>query len=94
MKEFIKENLFVVIATSILLLLGVIVVLDSRNSEIKPMGATVIEHNVTADKYGNRTYTTIIKTDDGFIEEKTGLNIYTVPVGHRVVVEVKRYKKK
>lgn len=47
---------------------------------------TVIEHNVTADKLGNRTYSTIIKCEDGYIREKTGLNYYISPIGSTVNV--------
>lgn len=44
----------------------------------------VIEHNVTADRYGDRTYSTIIKTDDGYIVEKVGLAYYAKPIGSRI----------
>lgn len=47
---------------------------------------TVIEHNVTADKMGNRTYSTIIKCEDGYIREKTGLNYYLSPVNSTVTI--------
>jgi len=47
---------------------------------------TVIEHNVTADRMGNRTYSTIIKCEDGYIIEKTGLNYYISPIGSTVNV--------
>lgn len=48
------------------------------------------DHNVTADRAGNRTYTTIIICDDGYIREKTGLGYYVVPVGQVVEVKLKR----
>jgi hypothetical protein len=53
-----------------------------------------LEHNVTVNRYGDRTYTTLIRTDDGFIIEKEGLNYYTVPTGSRVTIEVRRPKKR
>ena len=61
--------------------------------ETRNVGGIVVEHNVTADKTGHRTYSTIVKTDDGFIEEETGLKTYVVPVGERVTIEVTRTKK-
>lgn len=61
--------------------------------ETRNIGGVVLEHNVTADKHGARTYSTIVKTDDGFIEEETGLKTYIVPVGERVTIEVTRTKK-
>ena len=96
MKNFIKENwisLLVIISVIIILVL-VSNFLRSRILEPKMVGAVVLEHNVTADKYGNRTYSTIVKTDDGYIEEVTGLESYTYPVGNRIKVEVWRRKNK
>jgi hypothetical protein len=61
--------------------------------ESKIVNGVVLEHGVTSDKYGDRTYITIIKTDDGFIEEKTGLNWYVTPINQNVKVEVYRWKK-
>jgi hypothetical protein len=77
----------------IVVLLGVVVFILST-VERRNVGGVVIEHNVTADKTGHRTYSTIVKTDDGFIEEQTGLNVYVVPVGERVTIEVTRTKRK
>ena len=56
------------------------------------VGGTVLEHNVTADKNGSRTYSTIVRSDDGFIEDVVGLDIYIVPVGGRVTYEKRRHK--
>jgi hypothetical protein len=91
MKEFLKEN------WGILLIVGLFttfILLISLTTEIKEVGGVVLEHNVTADKTGHRTYSTIVKTDDGFIEEETGLKTYVVPVGERVTIEVTRTKNK
>jgi hypothetical protein len=56
------------------------------------VSGTVIEHNVTADKGGRRIYSTIVRSDDGLIEEVVGLKTYIVPVGSRVRYEKTRYK--
>jgi hypothetical protein len=94
MKEFLKENIvFATVIFTILLFLGIGISYDLITYENRSMGAVVLEHNVTADRYGDRTYTTIIKTDDGIIIEKTGLNYYTIPTGSRVTIEVRRPKK-
>ncbi len=77
----------------IVLLLAVVVFIIST-IERRNVGGVVLEHNVTADKTGYRTYSTIVKTDDGFIEEETGLKTYVVPVGERVTIEVTRTKRK
>ena len=44
----------------------------------------VKEHVVTSDKLGVPTYTTIIITEDGYIESKKGLRYYVKSVGERV----------
>lgn len=95
MKQFIKDNtiLFTVICI-FLLFLGIGISYDLITYENRPMGAVVLEHNLTADRMGDRTYTTLIRTDDGFIIEKEGINYYIIPTGSRVTIEVRRPKKK
>lgn len=56
----------------------------------KTVQATILSHAVVSDEIGNRTYITIISTDDGYIEEKTGLSYYAIPVGNKVKIEVWR----
>lgn len=70
----------------------VIVVLAVATTEEVTIGGTVIEHNVTSDRHGERTYSTIVRSDDGFIEEVTGLNAYIVPVGGRLTYKKVRHK--
>ena len=91
MKEFIKENWWWLIFA--FGFLGVFI-LALSTQERREVGGVVYEHNVTADKYGSRTYSTIVKTDDGFIEEEIGLDLYAIPVGSRVTIEVIRAKHK
>lgn len=54
------------------------------------VNAVVVEHNVTADKIGDRTYSTVVKTEDGYVEELVGLKYYTVPVGKKITITVWR----
>jgi len=63
---------------------------EATHFEEREVGAVVMEHYVTADRHGARTYSTIIKTDDGFIEEVTGLGVFTAKQGGRVRVKLKR----
>ena len=91
MKEFIKENWWWLIFAT--LALGFLILVISTQ-ERKQMGGEVISHNVTASSTGHRTYSTIVKTDDGYVEEKTGLDLYAAPVGSRVYIEVVRLKHK
>lgn len=53
----------------------------------------VVSHVVTADKHGYRTFSTIIKTEDGYVEEKTGLEYYAEPIGKHLTITVLRVKK-
>jgi hypothetical protein len=53
----------------------------------------VLEHGIVSDRNGDRTYVTIIQTEDGFIEEKEGLKLYVVPINKHIKVEVYRWKK-
>ena len=90
MKDFIRNYWgWLLLIVVLLVFIGFI----TATVETRNVGGVVVEHNVTADKTGHRTYSTIVKTDDGFIEEETGLNSYVVPVGERVTIEVTRTKK-
>lgn len=78
----------------ILMAVGFIVVigLAIATTENVTVRGTVLEHNVTADKHGERTYSTIVRSDDGLIEEVVGLKTYIIPVGGKVSYEKTRYK--
>ena len=91
MKDFIRNYWgWLLLIVVLLAFIGFITATVERRN----VGGVVVEHNVTADKTGHRTYSTIVKTDDGFIEEETGLKTYVVPVGERVTIEVTRTKNK
>ncbi len=57
--------------------------------EIK-VKATVLSHVVTSNKMGDATYRTIVRTDDGYIKELTGLYYYSIPEGETITVKVYR----
>ncbi len=90
MKEFLNESWGWVLLT--LGAIGVIIVI-SLTTETREVGGVVYEHVVTANGHGHNRYITIVKTDDGFIEEERGLKLYTTPIGSRVTIEVTRSKK-
>ena len=58
----------------------------SRIEKVKVYG-TVVSHHITNDKYGEPTYYTIIKTDDGRIMTKTGLNYYIIKEDGRILID-------
>jgi len=76
------------------LLLGALLLLSMTSclQEVQ-MKATIIDHVVTADRAGDRTYSTIIKTEDGMVEEKIGLGFYVIPKGTKIVTTVYRVDK-
>ena len=57
------------------------------------MKVVVIEHNVTADRNGSRTYSTIVRAEDGNVDELIGLKWYAKPIGSSFVTNVYRDKK-
>lgn len=93
MINFIRERIGEIILVS--LIAGVIIsfAVTAYYKENKIVGGVVIGHELVSNKYGDRTYITIIKTDDGYIEEKTGLNSYAIPENKRVTIKVCRWKK-
>jgi hypothetical protein len=90
MKYFIRNYWGWLLLT--LVFLGLVIFIEST-VERREVGGVVYEHVVTANGHGHNRYVTIIKTDDGFIEEERGLKLYTTPVGSRVTIEVTRTKK-
>ena len=87
-----KQKITVALVVTFLVTVTCLLIYAYRHTIVKKVGATVIEHNVTADKYGNRAYTTLLKTDDGYVEEEKDLSTYVVPVGTRIIITVTRQK--
>jgi hypothetical protein len=52
--------------------------------------STIVSHEVVSNKEGSRTYITIVKTDDGYVQEMLGLSYYAIPVGTKVKLKVWR----
>ena len=93
MINFIRERIGEIILVS--LIAGVIIsfAVTVYYEENKIVGGVVIGHELVSNKYGDRTYITIIQTEDGFIEEKEGLKLYVTPINKHIKVEVYRWKK-
>lgn len=92
MITFIKNNFGELLISCLVIIVIATFAVNLYYRESKIVNGVVLEHGVTSDKYGDRTYITIIKTDDGFIEEKTGLNWYVTPINQNVKIEVYRWK--
>jgi len=54
---------------------------------------TVISHHTTSDKYGDISYYTIARFDDGHIRSINGLHYYVVEVGGTVYYSVTELNK-
>jgi hypothetical protein len=73
-----------------ILLLLIISLFNLGCKKEKEVKATILSHVVTSDRLGDPTYRTIVKTDDGYIQELTGLNYYSIPAGNSVTITVYR----
>lgn len=75
-----------------ILFIGIFFYIGTRisNVESKLVKATILEHSVIGDRHGNRTYITIVKTDDGYVQELTGLVHYSKPIGSTFTLKVWR----
>jgi len=76
----------------IIFLITLVLILSGCMKGIK-VRATVLEHVITSNRMGDRTFTTIIKTSDGYVQELTGLQYYGIPVGKTFTIEVFRPEK-
>jgi hypothetical protein len=93
MITFIRNNFGELLISCLVILVITLFATSLYFRESKIVNGVVLEHDITSDRHGDRTYITIVKTDDGFIEEKTGLNWYSIPVNQNVKFEVYRWKK-
>lgn len=57
-------------------------------TETVSVKGTIMSHDLVADKRGNRTYCTLIKTDDGWVRESNMMHDYILPIGTRVTIKV------
>lgn len=90
MKRYIFYHLSEIIILFVIILTISLSVFLASKVEHKKVRGVVVSHNVTADRYGNRTYSTLVKTEDGYIQEVTDLNAYAIPAGRTVIIEVAR----
>ena len=63
------------------------------NTELVWMNATILEHNVTSTKYGNAVYNTLIRYENGTIDNIESQDLYVVPVGSIIQREIRVNKK-
>ena len=64
---------------------------ENYNNNLKLVGATVVSHpNIVMDRGHRIRYITLIKTDDGYIEEIKGIGYYSLPIGSRISISLYR----
>ena len=59
-------------------------------TEYKNVNGVIINHLVTSDRGGNAYYYSIVKSEDGYIDEVEGLRVYSMPVGTSINYRVER----
>lgn len=56
----------------------------------KTVNGIIMEHHFNPRGLNDTQYITLIKTDDGFVEEQYGTGTYIIPIGQKVSVKVLR----
>jgi hypothetical protein len=76
----------IVLIISTLVVLGMSIILGIEEAFFKPVTTqgVILSHIVTANRYGEASYHTIARFEDGYIRDLTGLNNYVKPVGTTV----------
>ena len=83
MKEFFKHPLVITVLTVVVIFITCAIVTTKCTHKVTCVG-TVISHNVTSDKYGDITYYTVARFDDGYIRSLEGLKYYIIKVGDKI----------
>jgi hypothetical protein len=84
MKIFFKVILFI-----ITIIIACCIFINTCTHNVTYTGI-VLSHNVTSDKYGNITYYTVAKFNDGYIRSLDGLEYYTVQIGDKVYFTINK----
>lgn len=58
-----------------------------------PVNCTVVGHGSGGDRYGDIHYGTVLKCEDGYTREVTGLHYYGLPTGASTVYDKTELKK-
>ena len=64
---------------------------ENYDNHLKMINAIIVSHpNLVMDRYHKIEYITLIKTDDGYIEEIKGIGYYSLPIGSRISISLYR----
>jgi hypothetical protein len=83
MKQFFKHPIVVAVLIFIAVILTCIIVTTKCTHEVTCTG-TVISHNVTSNRYGDITYYTVARFEDGTIRSISGLKFYVKEIGSTI----------
>ena len=83
MKEIIKHPIAISILTVLAVIITGCIFMKTCTHEVTYTG-TVISHNTTSSRYGDISYYTVAKFNDGYIRSLEGLGYYVVKIGDKV----------
>jgi hypothetical protein len=90
-KEMMREDITLLFLLSLIPISMFLAIYFSGvyGTELKKMNATIIEHNVTSTRGGDAIYNSLIRYENGKIENITSKELYLVPIGSIIQKEVR-----
>jgi hypothetical protein len=92
MKELFKNPIIKVLLIALAVIVAIVIFFKTCTHEVIYKG-TVISHHTTSNRYGDISYYTIVRFDDGNIRSIDGLDYYIVEVGATVYYPITRLNK-
>ena len=80
MREFFKHPITAAAFVIVGIVMACIIFCKTCTHEVTYRGV-VLSHTTTSDKYGDITYYTIARFEDGYLRSLKGLNYYVVEIG-------------
>ena len=83
MKQLFKHPVVAAILIVVAVITACGIIKTTCTHEVTRVG-TVVSHNVTSSRYGDITYYTVARFDDGYIRSLQGLKYYVIQIGGKV----------
>lgn len=80
------EKIIVPLLIAILLIVAVLVKIW-QVSDLKPRTGVVVSHDVSSNRYGDISYNSLVKCDDGYIRRVNDMATYIAPIGSKVIIK-------
>lgn len=87
MKYFIKDNWWWMLIAVLCVIVTSLMVITT---EYKNVNGVINSHFITSDRNGSAYYHTIVKSEDGYIDEVEGIGVYSMPIGTSINYRVER----